>query len=216
MTAPDPAVLLHLVDRAEKGTILAPEVVALRHGIRQLADALEQARRTAGGLGAKVDQIARDRDRWHGLAISNQQQFEIQQQRATAAERERDAFRHQLTDRVAAAAVDCPQCPARAGRPCRAPSGQQTTYHARRRIAAQQAAATTEAPQGMREVPCSTAVLGALHSQQTMTHHGHTWQPQQGADEVWCPGQAAPVLRGADLGQTAGSIVRGPSYTEES
>lgn len=53
MSAPELAALLHLVDRVEKGTILAPEVVALRAGLRAWASEVAQARRTVGGLTAE-------------------------------------------------------------------------------------------------------------------------------------------------------------------
>lgn len=49
--------LLHLVDRAEKGTLLAEEAVQLRRGLREWASALEQARRTAGGLQAEIRRL---------------------------------------------------------------------------------------------------------------------------------------------------------------
>lgn len=47
--------LLHLVDRAEAGTLLADEAVLLRAGIRSLA----AARRSLGGLQAKQQQLRR-------------------------------------------------------------------------------------------------------------------------------------------------------------
>lgn len=46
--------LLHLVDRAERGTLLAPEAVVLRAGIRALADQAQQDRRTAAGLQGRL------------------------------------------------------------------------------------------------------------------------------------------------------------------
>jgi hypothetical protein len=46
--------LLHLVDRAEGGTLLANEAVMLRAGIRSLA----AARRSLGGLQAKQQRPA--------------------------------------------------------------------------------------------------------------------------------------------------------------
>ena len=49
--------LLHLVDRAEKGTLLAEEALQLRAGLREWASALEQARRTTGGLQAEVRRL---------------------------------------------------------------------------------------------------------------------------------------------------------------
>lgn len=57
MSRPDAlseAELLHLVDRAEAGTLLADEAVLLREGIRSLA----AARRSLGGLMAKQQRAA--------------------------------------------------------------------------------------------------------------------------------------------------------------
>jgi hypothetical protein len=47
------AQLLHLVDRAERGSLLAEEAVLLREGIRKLA----AARRSAGGTQAKLARV---------------------------------------------------------------------------------------------------------------------------------------------------------------
>lgn len=57
-TVPD---LMHLIDRAEAGSLLPGEAVQLRAGVRELAAGLEQARRTAGGLTAEVRRL-RGRD----------------------------------------------------------------------------------------------------------------------------------------------------------
>jgi hypothetical protein len=56
------------------------------------------------------------------------------QERALAAEK-------QLAARVEPGTVDCPRCPARAGRRCKSPSGQIVNWHSERTIAAQQAGA---------------------------------------------------------------------------
>jgi hypothetical protein len=53
-TVPD---LMHLIDRAEAGSLLPDEAVRLRAGVRELAAGLEQARRTAGGLAAEVRRL---------------------------------------------------------------------------------------------------------------------------------------------------------------
>jgi hypothetical protein len=50
--------LLHLVDRAESGSLLAAEAVALRAGIRSLA----AARRSLGGVQAKQQRERQDAD----------------------------------------------------------------------------------------------------------------------------------------------------------
>jgi hypothetical protein len=46
--------LLHLVDRAERGSLLAEEAVLLRAGIRDLA----AARRSLGGVQARASRLA--------------------------------------------------------------------------------------------------------------------------------------------------------------
>jgi hypothetical protein len=48
---------MHLIDRAEAGSLLPGEAVRLRAGVRELAVGLEQARRTAGGLTAEVRRL---------------------------------------------------------------------------------------------------------------------------------------------------------------
>jgi hypothetical protein len=48
---------MHLIGRAEAGSLLPDEAVRLRAGVRELAAGLEQARRTAGGLAAEVRRL---------------------------------------------------------------------------------------------------------------------------------------------------------------
>jgi hypothetical protein len=48
---------MHLIDRAEAGSLLPDEAIRLRAGVRELVAALEQARRTAGGLTAEVRRL---------------------------------------------------------------------------------------------------------------------------------------------------------------
>jgi hypothetical protein len=57
--------LMHLIDRAEAGSLLPDEAVQLRAGVRELVAGLEQARRTAGGLTAEVRRL-----RGQGGAVS--------------------------------------------------------------------------------------------------------------------------------------------------
>ncbi|MDH6126750.1 hypothetical protein [Kitasatospora sp. GP82] len=54
----DPDILLdRLVDHAARGFLTAAEGPALRLAVQGLREELEQARRTAGGLGAKVRKL---------------------------------------------------------------------------------------------------------------------------------------------------------------
>lgn len=57
--SPSEEQLLHLVDRAESGTLLAAEAVQLRDGVRALVSELAQARRTVGGLTAQAQRLRR-------------------------------------------------------------------------------------------------------------------------------------------------------------
>lgn len=90
----DAAGLLHLVDRAEAGTLLAAEAVLLRQGIRAMAAEVQQAKRTAGGLSARIAALRRELD---------------------------DAVR--LLGSATPVRVPCPTCRAPAGQRCRAVKG---------------------------------------------------------------------------------------------
>jgi hypothetical protein len=77
----------------------------------------------------------------HNLARHNNGQTSAAVHRALAAETERDQLRKQLAARVEPGTVDCPRCPAPAGRRCKSPSGQIVNWHSERIIRAQQQAA---------------------------------------------------------------------------
>lgn len=115
---------------------LRAELVQTETALNTRRQQLVEARAERDESRAKVDEM---RSIVNEIAL---QRDELRQRLITLG-RERDALRQQLAardDQHAPATVDCPRCPAKAGRPCRAPSGQQVPYHSPRRIAAQQAA----------------------------------------------------------------------------